>query len=108
MWDNEWIISMKSFLLYNFLTFKIDRIMKMFAATWGTADSDSDSGYTAFPVSMSWVTFVFVSRVVLSYEFISQAKNIVKPFFLVLKEAIKERRGKWEGQISGWEAEAET
>ena len=53
MWDNEWIISMKSFLLYNFLTFKIDRIMKMFAATWGTADSDSDSGYTAFPVSMS-------------------------------------------------------
>lgn len=108
MWDNEWIISMKSFPLCNFLIFKVDRTMKRFAATCGTADSDSDGGYTAFPVSVSRMTFVFVSRVVLSYEFISQAINIVNPCFLVLKEAIKERRGKWEGQTSGLEAEAET
>lgn len=99
---------MKSFPLCNFLIFKVDCTMKRFAATCGTADSDSDSGHTAFPVSVSGMTFVFVSRVVLSYEFISQAINIVKPCFLVLKEAIKERRGKWEGQTSGWEAEAET
>lgn len=97
---------MKSFPLCNFLIFKVDCTMKRFAATCGTADSDS--GHTAFPVSVSGMTFVFVSRVVLSYEFISQAINIVKPCFLVLKEAIKERRGKWEGQTSGWEAEAET